>query len=136
MRTAPNELSFADPAAWDGIYSNRTGANTQGFPKSELWHGNPGSDAASVFVTRDPREHSRIKRFMDPAFSERAVLQQEPILQGYVTSCVDKLRERLSTRGITTVNIVDWFNFTLFDVIGDLSFGESFGCLEKCQYES
>jgi cytochrome P450 len=72
---------------------------------------------------------------MDPAFSERAVLQQEPVLQEYVSLCVDKLRGRFSTKGQTTVNIVDWLNFTLLDIISDLSYGESFGCLEKCQYE-
>lgn len=135
VRTAPNELSFTDPTAWDDIYSNRDGANPEAFRKSELWHGNPEGGAASVFVTTDLKEHARIRRFMDPAFSERAVLQQEPILQEYVSLCINKLRERTSAKGKTTVNIVDWFNFTLFDIIGDLSFGESFSCLEKCEYE-
>ncbi|KAF2115522.1 cytochrome P450 [Lophiotrema nucula] len=135
VRTAPNELSFTNPAAWDDIYSNRDGANSEAFRKSELWHGNPEGGAASVFVTTDLKEHARIRRFMDPAFSERAVLQQEPILQEYVGLCINKLRERSSAEGKTTINIVDWFNFTLFDIIGDLSFGESFGCLEKCEYE-
>lgn len=135
VRVAPNELSFMDPAAWDDIYSNRDGANPEAFRKSEIWHGNPGNEAASVFVTIDLKEHARIRRFMDPAFSERAVLQHEPVLQEYVSLCISKLRERLSTKGQTTVNIVDWLNFTLFDIISDLSFGESFGCLEKCEYE-
>jgi cytochrome P450 len=31
--------------------------------------------------------------------------------------------------------MVDWLNFTWFD-IGDLCFGEPFGCPEKCQYEN
>lgn len=29
------------------------------------------------------------------------------------------------------VDIVRWFNFATFDIIGDLTFGESFGCLES-----
>ena len=32
-----------------------------------------------------------------------------------------------------TVNLVDWFNWTTFDLIGDLAFGESFGCLENAK---
>ncbi|KAI9708933.1 MAG: hypothetical protein M1820_003627 [Bogoriella megaspora] len=135
IRIAPNELSFTSPNAWDDIYSNRDGANPEAFRKSDLWHGNPEGGAASVFVTPDLKEHARIRRFMDPAFSERAVLQQEPILQRHVDLCMRKIRDRLSTQGKTMVNIVDWFNFTLFDIIGDLSFGESFSCLEKCEYE-
>jgi cytochrome P450 len=135
VRVAPNELSFRDPAAWDDIYSNTSGANSEAFKKSEIWHGNPDGGPTSVFNTIDFKEHARIRRFMDPAFSERAVLQQEPIIQDYVSLCIKKLHERASAKGSTTVNIVDWFNFTLFDIIGDLSFGESFGCLEKCEFE-
>jgi hypothetical protein len=135
VRVAPNELSFRDLAAWDDIYSNTNGAKSEAFKKSEIWHGNPDGESTSVFTTIDFREHARIRRFMDPAFSERAVLQQEPIIQDYVNLCIKKLQERALTKGSTTVNIVDWFNFTLFDIIGDLSFGESFGCLEKCEIE-
>jgi cytochrome P450 len=135
VRVAPNELSFTDPTAWDDIYSNKDGANAEAFKKSEIWHGNPDGGPSSVFTTIDLKEHARIRRFMDPAFSERAVLQQEPIIQDYVSTCIRKLRERLSNDGRVTVNIVDWFNFTLFDIIGDLSFGESFGCLDKCEFE-
>jgi cytochrome P450 len=135
VRVAPNELSFMNPVAWDDIYSNVDGANQEAFQKSELWHGNPDGGPASVFTTIDLKEHGRIRRFMDPAFSDRAVLQQEPIIQDYVSLCIKKLQERASPNGSTTVNIVDWFNFTLFDIIGDLSFGESFKCLEKCEFE-
>lgn len=135
VRVAPNELSFRDPAAWDDIYSNTNGANSEAFKKSEIWHGNPDGGPSSVFTTIDFKEHARLRRYMDPAFSERAVSQQEPIIQNYVSLCIKKLHERTSANGRTAVNIVDWFNFTLFDIIGDLSFGESFGCLEKCEFE-
>lgn len=135
VRTAPNELSFMNPTTWDDIYSNQDGANPEAFRKSELWHGNPDGGPASVFTTIDLKEHARIRRFMDPAFSDRDVLQQEPILQDYVSLCMNKLLERSSLNDNTTINVVDWFNFMLFDIIGDLSFGESFGCLEKCEYE-
>lgn len=32
------------------------------------------------------------------------------------------------------VNLVQWYNFTTFDIIGDLMFGEPFGCLEAGGY--
>ena len=38
----------------------------------------------------------------------------------------------LTTRGKdSSVNLVEWFNWTTFDLISDLTFGESFGCLEN-----
>lgn len=135
VRIAPNELSFANPDAWDDIYSMKDGANPEAFKKCELWHGNLEPGPSSVFTTIDFRAHGRIRRFMDPAFSEKAVLQQEPIVQSYVSIFIDRIRERSSSSGRTTVNIVEWINFTLIDIIGDLCFGESFGCLEKCENE-
>ena len=135
MRIAPNELSFANPVAWDDIYSNKDGANPEAFKKSELWHGNLEPGLSSVFTTIDFKAHGRIRRFIDPAFSEKAVLQQEPIIQNYINIFLDKLRERSSFSGKTTINVVQWFNFALFNIIGDLCFGESFSCLEKCEYE-
>ncbi|KAK1954620.1 cytochrome P450 [Colletotrichum sublineola] len=32
------------------------------------------------------------------------------------------------------VDVVKWFNYTTFDIIGDLSFGEPFGCLDDETY--
>lgn len=78
VRTAPNELSFADATAWDDIYSNRDGANPSAFRKSELWHGNPEGGPTSVFTTTDLKEHARIRRFLDPAFSERLFYSTSP----------------------------------------------------------
>jgi Cytochrome P450 len=31
-------------------------------------------------------------------------------------------------------DIVKWLNFITFDVIGDLAFGESFGCLDRGEF--
>lgn len=33
-----------------------------------------------------------------------------------------------------SVGIVQWFNFTTFDIIGDLTFAQSFGCLDDSNY--
>lgn len=136
---APNELSFANPAAWDDIYSNSAGSNGHAFPKSQTWHGSLGhkDSPESIFTKPDFREHARQRRFLDPAFTERAVLQQEPIIHQYVDLCISKLRERITasrSRHLAT-DLVPWLNFIMFDIIGELGFGESFGCLDKCEYE-
>lgn len=105
VRTAPNELSCRNPAAWTDIYSNSDGVKA--FPKSEIWHGNPDGGPASVFVARNLKDHARIGRFVDPAFSERAVLSQQPVLQKYANLCVEKVRDRAKANdGSTTVNII------------------------------
>jgi len=61
---------------------------------------------------------------------------QEPLIQSYITLLVEQLRKKATSSPDQTaiVDITEWFNFTLFDITGDLSFGEPFGCLESGQY--
>jgi cytochrome P450 len=40
---------------------------------------------------------------------------------------------RLGEKG-EAFNMVNWLNFTTFDIIGDLAFGEPFGCLESGEF--
>ncbi|KAF2653247.1 cytochrome P450 [Lophiostoma macrostomum CBS 122681] len=133
VRIAPDELSFAMSAAWDDIYSNQ---GHPAFPKSQTWHGNPPGYDTSVFNALDIKDHARQRRAMDPGFTERAVLRQEPIVQRYADVFIQRLSERTagSAQKSTTVNIMEWINFVAFDIIGDLAFGESFHCLEEVKY--
>lgn len=60
--------------------------------------------------------------------------EQEPLLQSYVSSLTSGLHSQLQGPSKGKVNLVDWYNWTTFDVIGDLSFGESFDCLKNERY--
>jgi hypothetical protein len=59
----------------------------------------------------------------------QALLEQEDIVRGYVDTFVEKLGKKADNE--TQFNLVDWLNFTTFDIIGDLAFGEPFGCLKN-----
>lgn len=49
---------------------------------------------------------------------------QESCINGYIDQLITQLKNQETTdNGV--VNIVQWFNFTTLDVIGDLAFGES-----------
>ncbi len=56
--------------------------------------------------------------------------EQEPIIGKYV----DLLMKRLRDSSGQKQNIEAWYNWTTFDVVGDLVFGQSFGCLESVNY--
>ena len=51
-----------------------------------------------------------------------------------VLSYLQKLIEELTKRTEQELDLVRWFDFTTFDVIGDLSFGEPFDCLTTSVY--
>lgn len=150
VRVAPNELAFADPAAWRDIMQPTTmttatsssGSKTgAGLPEIGKWneHYRARDGGAINILSAPPEEHARLRRQMAGGFSERGMRAQEPILQRYVDLLVRRLREGCEGGGggggsNKPVDMVQWLNFTVFDLIGDLAFGESFGCLESSAY--
>lgn len=70
------------------------------------------------------------RRNLSSGFSEKALRDQEYIIMKYVDLLMQRLHEN-SENG--PVDMAKWFNFATFDIIGDLTFGESFGCLEKSE---
>ncbi|CAG8971515.1 hypothetical protein HYALB_00005411 [Hymenoscyphus albidus] len=130
VRIAPDELSFARPDAWHDVYSNRGGQSA--LPKSSLWHSAPPGRPSSILNALDPKIHTRFRKAMESGFTEKAVRTQESTIQSYVESLISRLNKVVSAgEGEAVVDIVKWFGFTTFDLIGDLGFGESFGCLER-----
>lgn len=78
-------------------------------------------------------DHQRFRRILAHGFSAQSMLAQQPVIKHYVDQLFTKLHEA-SGGGTKPVDIERWFNFTTFDVIGDLAFGEPFGCLEDGTY--
>lgn len=77
-------------------------------------------------------DHSRIRRILANAFSEKALHEQKPLLQKYVDLLIASVRVRAIAG--EPIDISDWLNFTTFDIIGDLCYGESFNCLQSAAY--
>jgi hypothetical protein len=61
-------------------------------------------------------------------FSEKALKNQEPILNIYFNTLIEKLKEN-SANG--PVDLSFFFNLVTVDIVGDLTFGESFNCLQS-----
>lgn len=52
----------------------------------------------------------------------------------HVDLLIQKLKSQVQGSMGGEVDLVRWYNFTTFDIIGDLSLGEPFGCLESGEY--
>ena len=119
---------------WSDVHRRRYGH--QPFPKNPIWWGDLPGRTPSIVSTPNEADHVRMRRLLRYCFTPRAVLAQEPTIKLYVSKLVAKLQERCSKSpdAATTINIVDWYMFTTFDVIGDLAFGETFHCLDNSTY--
>jgi len=131
VRVAPDELAFADSSAWKDIMGHRPhGEEMSKWEK--FYRPVPGmSDTDIIFSNRE--EHARLRRQLAHGFSEKSMRDQQPLISKYIDLLIQRLREN-GNGGTKALNMTDWYNFATFDVIGDLAFGESFGCLSSSDY--
>lgn len=130
VRIAPDELAFSHPDAWKDIMGHKNGEEELG--KAD-WFYRPFPEARHI-VNEERDQHKCLRRAMAHGFSEKSMRDQEPLIRKYTDLLLEKLHVH-SERG-QPVALSDWYNFTTFDIIGDLAFGEAFGCLENAKYDS
>ncbi|KAI1121490.1 cytochrome P450 [Nemania abortiva] len=124
VRVTPNELTFTTAEAWKDIYGHGHAEYPKVFPEGYR------KGRAAEIISSNAHDHFRFRRAMLPAFSDRALALQESIIREYVDLLIEKLGEVAAKDGPST-NMVKWYTFTTFDLIGDLAFGESFDGLKS-----
>lgn len=75
-----------------------------------------------------------MRKLLSHAFSDAALREQESLMSSYFDLLVDRLKTEIDGPSQGIVDLVQWYAFTAFDIIGDLTFGESFGALERGEY--
>ncbi|GAB1212266.1 hypothetical protein ATERTT37_001398 [Aspergillus terreus] len=120
VRTGSSDLSIAHPAAVHALYSAASPCTKAAY--YDFTH--PGLALQNI---RDPAAHAARRRVWARAFSD-------PLLRGYearVREYQQRLVERLAGMEGRAVDARKWVNLYSFDVMGALTFGEGFGCLER-----
>jgi cytochrome P450 len=92
----------------------------------------PVSPGEVNIIHSNDADHSRMRRLTSHAFSEKALREQEFVLKSYVDLLIDKLQG--FTDSGAPADLVKWYNFVIFDMIGELAFGQPFGCLQTTEY--
>lgn len=134
VRVTPNEVSFiSGETAWPQIAGFRTGdlKGHQNMQKDPVWYPPSPNGVPSILQAND-EAHSRGRRVLSHAFSERALHEQEQLLQGYVDLLINQLK-KVTVATNKPQNLAEAYNYATFDIIADLLFGEPFGCLRDMQ---
>jgi cytochrome P450 len=133
VRVAPNRVSFTHPDAWHDVRGHRKSGQGEN-PKDPCIY----MLSTDNILGASRSDHARFRRIISHGFSAKVMQAQQPLITQYVDLLMKRLRER--THGEdgqprdAVVDLAAWFNFTTFDIIGDLAFGEPFGCLEESRY--
>ncbi|RYP77429.1 hypothetical protein DL771_001224 [Monosporascus sp. 5C6A] len=130
VRIGPSELAFTTAEAWKDVYGH-SGAGDEN-PKDLRFYRLVKSAPLSI-INAGPEEHSRLRRWLGYGFSDRSIQAQEGIIKDYIDLLVRRLHEHCKD-GDTPLNMKEWFNWTTFDIIGNLGFGSDFQCLENASY--
>ena len=89
---------------------------------------------------QDHDAHARMRKIIGKGFTEKALKAQEPLILSYFDLFIKRLKEKATspeTNGKgAVVDMVEWYNFLTFDIIGDLGLGQSFDCLETSHLHS
>ncbi|KAF5002153.1 hypothetical protein FDECE_10715 [Fusarium decemcellulare] len=129
IRIAPDELALANDGAWKEIMGHRIrGSQTREFEKFVQFY-KPLGGPTDIVNSAGP-EHAMLRRLLSHGFSDRSLKEQEPLIMKYVDLFIEKLHGNCQD----PVDLTSWYNYTTFDVIGDLVFGEPFGCLGSSDY--
>ncbi|KAF1967545.1 cytochrome P450 [Bimuria novae-zelandiae CBS 107.79] len=116
VRVAPFECSFISAeTAWQDIYS------------STIWYSVPYSGVFSMLLA-DDASHARQRTSVSHGFSDRALRDQEPLVQSLIDLLIQWLGE-FAEGGNEEIDISKWYNYAMFDIDADLLFGESLHCL-------
>lgn len=129
FRVSPNELSFCSPGAWTAIYA----PNNKGVAKilkNEFYDMfGAGFEVQSLGTERDPVLAQEKRSLFSSALSARGLAQQEPIMHKNINLFVGKLSKLGNTE--KGIDMTKWFIYLGFDILGDMAFGDSFGCIER-----
>ncbi|KAI0198135.1 cytochrome P450 [Astrocystis sublimbata] len=123
VRIRPQEVYIQDVDAAQQIFKIKNE-----FPKAK-WYSDFIPFGQSVFSTRDIQMHRRLRRLLSSPLSESGLKQFQPQIEQKVNLAIERMGEEAKTRG--AVDIFKWWLFMTTDVIGELSFGESFRMLES-----
>lgn len=140
VRYGPDHVSINSVSALEQIYGHR--ANVQKSSWYDVYY------SISIFNAIDKSVHARKKRVMSQAFSDKAVRGMEPhVVSAIDTWCSglvdgDEKSEKQpvqQTGGGSSAagkwssprNMVDWAGYMIFDVLGEICFGDTFGTSVK-----
>ncbi|OBR06538.1 Cytochrome P450 monooxygenase [Colletotrichum higginsianum IMI 349063] len=125
VRVGPNELALSHAEVWKEVCGHlQRGQEENG---KDPKYANEGADKSLIPASRE--RHGPMRRLLSHAFSARAMSEQQPLMDRHIDLIIQRLREH-GEGGMKPLDASKWFEWITFDIIGDLAFGEPFGCLQ------
>ncbi|KAB8291575.1 hypothetical protein EYC80_006375 [Monilinia laxa] len=106
--------------------------STSYLPTSPFWYRPRINNGSYGIMASPPSEHGRFSRAFAAAFTEKSMREHEPMILQYADILISQLKTEASKKA--PVDIIDWFEYAAFDIVGDLAFSKSFHSLENNEF--
>ncbi|KAK2785075.1 hypothetical protein FQN53_007968 [Emmonsiellopsis sp. PD_33] len=127
VRLGPNMLSFSDPRAIKDIYGLNRGVSNF-YPVQQAL--SKGQRLQSLFSTVDEVYHSKYRRCINNAFTMSSLVSYEGLIDSTTSFFIEQTQKLfVDTRRSCDFN--QWLQFYAFDVIGELTWSQRIGFLER-----
>ncbi|PLB40662.1 cytochrome P450 [Aspergillus candidus] len=124
VRVGPGEVDVADLAAVKEVH--RIGTS---FLKSSWYRDLTRHDIENLFNTSDVKFHSTRRRLLSSPISDAELRKSHPLIDARVQLALQQMERQMDRHGV--VDVFQWWIFMATDIIGELSFGDSFRMLEQ-----
>ncbi|KAL8793045.1 MAG: hypothetical protein Q9195_004356 [Heterodermia aff. obscurata] len=132
VRFGPNAVMVSQPKAIEQIYGflNLLTARSQSEFYDSIMPRMKGGKIPDVFATRDEDVHRLMRRPVANLYSVTNLLRFESLMTSTVQHLFTRLDELFADKGVD-LDLFDWIQFFMFDVLGEVTFSRELGCLEK-----
>jgi cytochrome P450 len=127
FRITPDSVLINTPTGLKTIFNNK--ANVK---KAQYYKVYPCNvHAKTTWNTTDKAIHARKRRVMNNAFSDKAMRSYQPFIQENIDRWFELINEEIGKKQWSdSLNMARWSDHLVFDILGDLCFGKSFGMKE------
>ncbi|KAF9239542.1 hypothetical protein LCP9604111_9084 [Penicillium roqueforti] len=132
VRIGPNVLDLDIPELIKTIYNIKSE-----YLKTEFYHGssakNNGKIIYNLFSECDPKLHAQQKRPVSKHYSMTGILPLEPHIDDMISYLCQRLEEKFidGSNQTGTCDLGEWIAYYTWDVVGNATFSQPIGYLEK-----
>ncbi len=105
LRIGPNELTYINPSVWKEIYGYNSGRPE--LVKDPRTH--DGMGTVPAIINANTEHHAYLRKLLSHGFSDKALREQEPVIQEFVDLLIRRLGEE-SSKGDKPLDMAIWFN--------------------------
>ena len=124
VRVTPNEIDVCNIDVVQEMY--KAGSK---FLKSAWYDKLTINGVKNVFSVRDPKAHSVRRRLLASPLTDTSLERMHCTIDGKIRLAVHRMRLESLERGV--MDVFKWWYFMSTDLIGELTFGDSFQLLES-----